>query len=563
MIKGSGAAMNAQHKRWVGQVINQEFQLREYLGGSESSAVFLSERAERKSQGAHKVAIKLLPANRTTSERQLSRWNKVSKLFHPHLLRLFESGRCRVDRSDLIYVVMEYAEENLSQIIPSRPLTPAETRDMLIPTLDALAYLHAKGLIHGHIKPANIMAVNDQLKLSTDGLSSTREPADRPPQKSSIYNPPEASAGTLSPASDVWALGITLVEVLTQRPPAAQSNLQAPPGVPETVPAPFLEIARHCLVTDPNRRWTITEIAAHLNPAASESRLLPSTPLAAVAPPPTPSRAASPIPLSARPGSPTVPRPSAFPPRPPASSAHARASGARARKRLGGHRYLIPALAVVVVLIAILGGARLLNRRETQPGSPSAARSPSEPSHFSQSSKDVPLSSHPTEESGKQLAGSRLSSETQQRAKQPPPQRKSQPALDASSVAASAPRLGARDASRGVRSDAAARASSGSGVPGEVLQQDVPNVSQKARASIQGKVRVSVKVHVDQSGNVTGAEFVSAGSSKYFADLAMRSAQKWEFAPAKLNGQYVATDWVLRYEFGNSGTKVFPQQAPR
>jgi TonB family protein len=135
--------------------------------------------------------------------------------------------------------------------------------------------------------------------------------------------------------------------------------------------------------------------------------------------------------------------------------------------------------------------------------------------------------------------------------------------LNASSVGASAPGAGARGASRDLGSEAAAKASSGPGVAGEVLQQDVPDASPKARASIHGKVKVSVKVHVDQSGNITGAEFVSAGSSKYFADLAMKSARKWEFAPAKLNGQYVASDWILRYEFSNSGTKVFPQQTSR
>jgi outer membrane biosynthesis protein TonB len=65
---------------------------------------------------------------------------------------------------------------------------------------------------------------------------------------------------------------------------------------------------------------------------------------------------------------------------------------------------------------------------------------------------------------------------------------------------------------------------------------------------------------VDPSGSITGAQFVSPGPSKYFADLALKSAQKWEFAPAKSNGQYVPSDWILRYEFGSSGTKVYPQQ---
>ena len=70
----------------------------------------------------------------------------------------------------LLYVVMEYAEENLSEILPQRPLSSAEARDMLPPVLDALAYLHGKGFVQGRLKPSNIMAVADQVKLSSDGL---------------------------------------------------------------------------------------------------------------------------------------------------------------------------------------------------------------------------------------------------------------------------------------------------------------------------------------------------------------------------------------------------------
>ena len=53
---------------------------------------------------------------------------------------------------------MEATEEDLSQILPQRRLTPEEAREMLGPVLDALSYLHGKGFAHGAIKPANIMA---------------------------------------------------------------------------------------------------------------------------------------------------------------------------------------------------------------------------------------------------------------------------------------------------------------------------------------------------------------------------------------------------------------------
>ncbi len=115
--------------------------------------------------------IKLIPVDPGNAELQLSRWRLAAKLSHPHLIRLFQMGPCQLGNTELLYAVMEYAEEDLSQILPHRPLTPGEAREMLESTLDALAHVHGNGFAHGHMKPANIMALDDRIKLSSDGLS--------------------------------------------------------------------------------------------------------------------------------------------------------------------------------------------------------------------------------------------------------------------------------------------------------------------------------------------------------------------------------------------------------
>ena len=97
------------------------FPLRQYLGGSDHSAVFLTERRGREPQ---KAAIKLITVDPANTAAQLARWEFAAKLSHPHLLRLFETGSCQLDNVVLLYVVMEYAEENLAQILPQRALTP-------------------------------------------------------------------------------------------------------------------------------------------------------------------------------------------------------------------------------------------------------------------------------------------------------------------------------------------------------------------------------------------------------------------------------------------------------
>ena len=98
---------------------------------------------------------------------------------------------------------------------------------------------------------------------------------------------------------------------------------------------------------------------------------------------------------------------------------------------------------------------------------------------------------------------------------------------------------------------------------GEVLEQVLPDVSDKARATIQGKVRVSVRVHVEPAGNVSQAELDSPGPSKYFADLALRSARGWEFTAPEVNGHSVPSEWLIRFEFRPNGPKAFPTQTAR
>ena len=97
-------------------------------------------------------------------------------------------------------------------------------------------------------------------------------------------------------------------------------------------------------------------------------------------------------------------------------------------------------------------------------------------------------------------------------------------------------------------------------ISGSVLHQVLPNVSQTARNTIQGKVRVRVKLTVDESGNVTEASFLSPGPSKYFARLAMQASRDWKFTPPQMSGQPIPSEWGLKFAFGRTTTEVYPAQ---
>lgn len=508
--------MSEAWKQWEGQVVDGHFPLRQYLGGSDHSAVFLTEHGER---DAEKAAIKLIPADPANAELQLSRWKHAAQLFHPHLLRLSQMGRCELDNAALLYLVMEFAEENLSQIIPQRPLTPEETRDVLVPVLDALACVHRQGFVLGHLKPANIMAVADKIKLSTDGLLRTNETLRI--RKPGSYDPPEASSGRFSPASDVWSLGITLVETLTQRVPVWERMGHGDPILPKSLPSPFFDIARDCLRRDPLQRCTIADISGRLRPTSG-------VPLARV---------------SSAPASQSYP----VPPR-PAIKAPKKAVPQRS---VSLPNFALPLLAVVLAIAAIITVPKLLSRRPEPQKTASLASEKSTPSPRVQPKPQKALASP-------QLAPSTPLSAQQSAQKSLKTASEKQPVKKEKAAALPKP------SPLITRPEEQPKASAAEVVPGEVLNQILPDVSQKARDTIQGKVRVSVKVHVDSSGNLAGAELDSPGPSKYFADLALQAARRWEFAPAKVAGSNVSTDWIVRFEFSQLDTKVFPvQTSPR
>jgi TonB family protein len=594
--------MSESWKQWEGQIVAARFLLQRYLGGSEHSAVFLTQRGTP----PQKVAIKFIQVEEPDAQLQLSRWQHAAKFSYPHLLRNIDSGRCRLGDFDLLYVLMEYAEENLSQFLRQRPLTPAEARDVLTPALQALAFLHGDGLVHGHLRPSNILAIEDQLKLSSDGISSLAEPSNLPPAETqqnaaasslrhpSPYDAPEIAKGIISPAGDIWSLGITLVEALTQHLPASVGSAAQEPVVPDTLPALFLDIVRHCLQRDPQRRWTVVEIAARLNPgsvapSASAATLAwaPSSahvgtaaaPALVSAPPPPAAPSVSAPSAKSEPARP-IPSPAA---RPPIHTQTVAARGSAIKPRyelvqphlqrppllppLPKLNYLPLAIVVAIALTAIFLGPRLLHRRApvqqaasvTPPAQP-AAKPTSPAANAKNSSKSAQKPARPALNSAPPSSQSTSQTPRQSSPQKTSDTRTTDARTSSSSTPAPAP-AALTSVANPPRLESASQLVAGSVAQGEVLNQVLPEVSPGALATIRGTVRVTVKLHVDSAGNISSAELFSPGPSKYFADQALQAAHHWDFAPAKVDGHAVASDWLVRFEFTPSVTKVHPSQS--
>jgi TonB family protein len=514
-------------KQWVGQIVDGKFRLGDFVGANERSAVFLT---DYDAPGVRKAAIKLVAADSPDAAGLLARWRHAAELSHPHLIRLLQMGRCEFNESPILYVVMEYADENLSVVLARRPLGPAEARAILGPVVNALAYIHSKGFVHTRIKPANIMAEEDLLKISSDGLCRIGESSGAL-GKPGAYDPPEAAGGRISPAGDVWSLGMTLAEALTQRLPSWERINQAEPALPSTLPPEFLDLARHCLRRDPQLRWSVADIAARLNPnsTAPPKQILPNPPVS-----------------------------------------------------FTGQRYLGPAIVAVLVLGAIFAGARFFKHHSSAQSRDSAAilqptvqpgtKPAVPPAKVEPKPAKKPAAPPPTAKPIDKSIDKSIAKPIEKpivKPVQPPPSQivakpvpQPQPSQSVKNSGAEKPPPTNPASSRApVPSNLAPPTSSSSGVVrGKVVQRVLPNASQAARNTIRGTVRVSVKVQVDESGAVTGASFDSRGPSQYFADRALQASQLWKFAPAKLNGRNAPSEWLLRFEIDAAIINVYPTE---
>jgi TonB family protein len=340
--------------RWQGHIINGVFPLGRYLGCSDHSGVFLTVSAARRPP---EVAVKLVPTNRTLAESQLPRWKRAGALAHPHLLRLWEWGGCQLDGLPYLYAVMEYADQTLAQLLLHRALTDDEAREMLLPTLDALAFLHGRDLTQGQLKPANILVVGDQLKLASDtirrvnaGTMSANTPT--------VYDPPEARHGSSSTADDIWALGVSLFEALTRRPPSSGEPREAIVLPPDFSPA-FRDVVVRCLSPSPQDRPSVTELVAW-----ARGRSAGSAPAATI----QSAALVQPEPRTLEPASPQT----AFPQLAPEAARPARSMAQSAKPRA----LLTVTLGAVMILALGWTGVRVLRNQRTPAPPPPPVQAP-------------------------------------------------------------------------------------------------------------------------------------------------------------------------------------------
>ena len=183
------------------------------------------------------VALKVLksePAAVVGAERFLAEIETTANLTHPHILPLFDSG----EADGFLFYVMPYVEgESLRQRLDREHQLPVDEAAQIAKNLaEALDYAHGKGVIHRDIKPANVLLLQGKPVISDFGialavgaagggrLTETGLSLGTP-----HYMSPEQATGDVhvGPATDIYALGCVLYEMLVGEPPYTGSTPQA------------------------------------------------------------------------------------------------------------------------------------------------------------------------------------------------------------------------------------------------------------------------------------------------------------------------------------------------
>ncbi|MFI1223144.1 MULTISPECIES: serine/threonine-protein kinase [unclassified Streptomyces] len=331
------------------------------------------------------VAVKgLLDRNTVTPGTQAAAMQRarreaeaIAKIEHQNVVTVHD----QVETDNQVWIVMKLLEaRSLGDLLSSeRVLSVPRAADIAFQILRGLRAVHDASVVHRDVKPGNVLVRDDGLAILVDFGIATFEGAAQVTQFGSVIGTPPYLAPELfapaspgpTPASDLWALGITLYEMVEGRMPFAgqevwevQENIRQSPDPALRYAGPLAPVVQGLLITDPRERLDAAAAEAMLrevlaDPAAPDAGASNTHPPTAA---PTP-RPSTPTPPPVVP-SPAAPAPAPAPAVPSSTHVPPAARGPRARHR--GWK-----VAAAVVCVALLAGAGwLVSQGDGEDGGP-------------------------------------------------------------------------------------------------------------------------------------------------------------------------------------------------
>jgi pSer/pThr/pTyr-binding forkhead associated (FHA) protein/predicted Ser/Thr protein kinase len=247
------------------------------IGEGGMGAVFLAEQRETGERFALKVLLSQLAENEEFRRRFERESRYASSLNHPNIVRVHEFG----ESNGVAYMVMEYVEgRDLTAELAGGPLSPERTIEILEQVASALDAVHATGLYHRDVKPANILIGEDgengrlRCRLTDFGLSKHPSQDSSPLTSAGFFvgtcqyvAPEQILASDLDHRVDVYSLGCLLYECLAGEPPfkrpreeqVLHAHIQDPPprltAVRPDLPAAIDDVITRALAKAPDERF--------------------------------------------------------------------------------------------------------------------------------------------------------------------------------------------------------------------------------------------------------------------------------------------------------------------
>ncbi|WP_433516717.1 serine/threonine-protein kinase [Nonomuraea sp. CA-143628] len=254
-----------------GTSLNDRYTLISRVGGGGMGEVWRATDTVLGRTVAVKVLIPALTEDPKFAQRFQNEARAMATLRHPGVVDVYDYGTCEVDGRQVSFLVMEFVEgESLDRVLRRGALDPAVTMRLVAEVGDALAAAHAQGIVHRDVKPANLMVRPDGSVALTDfgiahSVSAVQLTATGAMLCSAGYCAPEmATASDVTPAVDVYALGVVAYQCLTGQLPfdgdtpvqIIYKHLHAPvPDLPAAVPPGPRQVVTRALEKTPDRRW--------------------------------------------------------------------------------------------------------------------------------------------------------------------------------------------------------------------------------------------------------------------------------------------------------------------
>ena len=211
----------------------------------------------------------------------------LARLQHPNLVRLLDAG---TDNGDAFLVLELLGGATVRQLLDGGALPSDRVARIGTETTAALDYIHRQGIVHRDVKPSNLMLDDyGSVRLADFGiarlLGATRITGTHQAIGTMAYIAPEQlEGGEVGPPTDVYSLGLVLIECLTGRrvfdgPPAeaAAARLSRDPHVPAELPGGWPGILAAMTARDAHARPTAAAVRDHLAGAASDATSGPAT----------------------------------------------------------------------------------------------------------------------------------------------------------------------------------------------------------------------------------------------------------------------------------------------